>query len=57
MTCRSPGNVILAKPERAPFAAHYLSPRIGPGCRRVLTLELRSGVSLRVFTVREGEGS
>ena len=31
MTCRSPRTVILAKRERAPFAAHYESLPIGPG--------------------------
>jgi hypothetical protein len=57
MTCRSPRNVILVKRERAPFAVHYESLQIGPGYRFAATLRLRSGVSLRVFTVREGEGS
>ena len=57
MTCRSPRNVILAKRERAPFAVHYKSLPIGPGYRSVVTPQLRSGVTLRVFIVREAEGS
>ena len=57
MTCPSPKNVIVVNKEQAPFAAQYQSPPIGPGYRSVATLRLRSGVSLRVFTEREGEGS
>ena len=57
MACRSPRNVILVKRERAPFAVHYESLQIGPGYRFAATLPLRSGVSLSVFTVGEGEGS
>jgi hypothetical protein len=57
MTCRAPRNVILAKPERAPFAVQYKSLLIEPGYRRVLSLELRSDVSLRVFIEREEDGS
>ena len=57
MACGSPRNVIFVKRERAPFAVHYESLQIGPGYRFAATLRLRSGVSLRVVTVREGEGS
>ena len=57
MSARSPRNVIVANRERAPFGAHYESLPIGLGYRSVATLRLRSGVSLRVFTEREGEGS
>ena len=57
MSAGWPRNVILAKQERPPFAAHYESLPIGREFRSVATLRLRSGVSLRVFTEREGEGS
>ena len=57
MTCRSPRNVILAKRERAPFAAQYESLPIGPEYPSVDTSQLCSGVSLRVFTERERDGS
>ena len=57
MSAGWPRNVILAKRERPPFAAHYESPPIGREFRSVATLRLRSGVSLRVFIEREGEGS
>ena len=57
MSCRSPRNVIVVNKERAPFDAHYESLPIGPGYRSVVTPQLRSGVSLRVFIVREAEGS
>ena len=57
MSAGWPRNVILAKRERPPFAAHYESPPIGREFRSVATLRLRSGVSLRVFTEREGKGS
>ena len=39
------------------MASHYESLPIGSGYRSVATLRLRSGVSLRVFIEREGEGS
>jgi hypothetical protein len=52
----SPRNVIVARVERAHFAAHCERLPIGRGYRCVVTLELLSGVSLRVFTVREPEG-
>ena len=48
---------MLAKPEQAPFAAHYGSLQVGRGYRSVATLRLLSGVSLRVFIEREVEGS
>jgi hypothetical protein len=57
MSARLPRNVIVAKGERAPSAAHFVTLPIGPGYRSVTTLRLRSSVSLRVFTVREVEGS
>ena len=58
MTCRSPRNVIHAKRERAPFAAHYESLPIGPAYRSANGRDQgRSGVSLRVFIEREGDGS
>ena len=58
MSCRSPRNVILAKWERAPFATNYKRLPIGPGYRSVGRSDRGpSTVSLRVFTVREGEGS
>ena len=57
MTCRSPENVILAKPERAPFAAYYESLPIGREYRSVATLRLCSGVTLRDLIEREREGS
>ena len=49
-------NVIFAKRERAPFAAHYESLPIGSGYQLVATLRLRSGVSLRDLIEREGDG-
>jgi hypothetical protein len=58
MSCRSPRNVIVTKRERAPFAAHCESLPIGLEYRFVDTPHgLCPSVSLRVFTVREGEGS
>jgi hypothetical protein len=54
MTCRSPRNVILAKRERAPFAAHYESLQIGLWYRSVATLRLRSGVTFYDLIEREG---
>jgi hypothetical protein len=58
MSCCSPRNVIVAKGERAPFAAHCESLPIGREYRFVDTpYGLCRSVSLRVFTVREGEGS
>jgi hypothetical protein len=54
----SPSNVIVAKGERAPFAAHCESLPIGREYRSVdRPHELCPSVSLRVFTVWEGEGS
>ena len=56
MSCCSPR--IVAERERAPFAARCESPPIGRECRSVdRPHELCPSVSLRVFTVREGEGS
>ena len=43
--------------ERAPFAAHPESPAERCAYQSVATFRLRSGVSLRVFIEREGEGS
>ena len=57
MSSCSPRNVIVAKEERAPFAAHFESLRIGREDRSVATLRLRSGVTLRDLIEREGEGS
>jgi hypothetical protein len=58
MSCRSPRNVIVVNRERAPLAAHYESLPIGLGYRSVhRSHELFPSVSLRVFTVRESEGS
>jgi hypothetical protein len=58
MSCCSPRNVIVVKGERAPFAAQCESLPIGREHRFVGTPHrLSSSVSLRVFTVREGEGS
>jgi hypothetical protein len=53
----SPRNVIVAKGKRTPFAASCESLPIGRECRSVdRRHELCPSVSLRVFTVREGEG-
>ena len=52
MSCRSPRNVIVVKREQAPFPVP-----MGPEYRSVTTLRLHSGVSLRDFIEREGEGS
>ena len=57
MSCCSPRNVILAKPEQASFAAHYESLQMGRGYRSVAILRLCSGVTLRDLIEREGEGS
>ena len=57
MTCCSPTNVIVAKGERAPFAAHCESLPIGREYRSVVRSQLRSGVTLRDLIEREGEGS
>ena len=57
MSCGSPRNVIVAIRGRVPFAAHCERLPIGLAYRPVATPQLRSGVSLRVFIVREGEGS
>ena len=57
MSARSPMNVIVAKGSER-HSLHV--PRALPnGCayRSVATLRLGSGVSLRVFIEREGEGS
>jgi hypothetical protein len=54
MSSRSPKNVAVLYRERAPLAAHHESLPID---RPVATPQLRSGVSLRVFIVREAEGS
>ena len=56
MSCSSPRNVIVAKREQAPFAPHYESLPIGREYRSVVTLQLRSGVTLRDLIEREGEG-
>jgi hypothetical protein len=56
MACRSPRNVIVAHVEGVPFAAHCERLPIGREYRFVDTLRLRSGVSLRVFIERKGEG-
>jgi hypothetical protein len=53
----SPRNVIVAQVERAPFAAHCKCLPIGREYRPVVPPQLRSGVSLRVFMERKGEGS
>ncbi len=57
MSARSPKSVIIDEVERAPFVAQDESLPIGRECRSVATLGLCSGVSLRVFIEREGEGS
>jgi len=57
MTGRSPMNVIVVNKERALIAAHCDSLPMGRGYRPMATLQLRSGVSLRVFIEREPEGS
>ncbi len=57
MSCRSTRNVIVINGEQAPFAARRESFPIGPEYRSVVTPQLRSGVSLRVFIVREAEGT
>jgi hypothetical protein len=57
MAARWPSNVIVVNRERAPFAAHCKSLRIGRGYRSVATLRLRSGVTLRDLIEMEGEGS
>ena len=50
--------MIVAKGKRAPFAAHCESLPIGREYRSVdRPHKLCPSVSLRVFTVREGEGS
>ena len=56
MSCCSPRNVIIANVDQAAFAAHGESLPIGRGYRPIATLQLRLGVSLRVFIEREGEG-
>jgi hypothetical protein len=56
MSCRSPRNVMVVNRERAPLAAHYESLPIGPGYSPVITLRLRSGVTLRDLIENEGEG-
>jgi hypothetical protein len=56
MAARWPSNVIVVNRERAPFAAHCQSLRIGRGYRSVATLLLRLGVTLRDLIEREGEG-
>jgi hypothetical protein len=56
MAARWPCNVIVVNRERAPFAAHCQSLRIGRGYRSVATLLLRLGVTLRDLIEREGEG-
>jgi hypothetical protein len=53
----SPRNVIVAKVEGVPFAAHYESLPIRREHRSVATLRLRSGVTLRDLIEREREGS
>lgn len=57
MSCCSPRNVIVINREQAPFAAYGENLPIGREYRSAITPRLRSGVSLRVFTEREGEGS
>jgi hypothetical protein len=49
--------VIAVNREQALFAARCEGTPIGPEYRSMVTSRLRSGVSLRVFTEREGEGS
>jgi hypothetical protein len=53
----SPRNVIVINREQAPFAVRNESLPIGPEYRSADTPELCSSVSLRVFIVREGEGT
>jgi hypothetical protein len=58
MAYRSPRYVIVAQVERVPFAAHCEALPIGREHRSMdRPDELCPSVSLRVFTVREGEGS
>ena len=56
---RSPRNVIVAKRERAPFAAHCESQPIRGLDHRSANVPYGfcPSVSLRVFIEREGEGS
>lgn len=58
MSCCSPRNVIVAEVERVPFAARCERLPVVPERRLVNSYEKsRPSVSLRVFTVREVEGS
>ena len=56
MTRCSPRNVLAVNRKQALFAAQCEGPAIAPGYRPMAVLRLRSGVSLRVFIEREGEG-
>jgi hypothetical protein len=51
----SPGNVIVANREQAPFAVHFESVPIGPEYRSVVTHQLHSGVTSRHLIERKGE--
>ena len=57
MSRRSPRNVIVVIKPPGRFAPHCVSLPIGRAYRSMVTTQLSSGVSLRVFTEREGEGS
>ena len=57
MSAGWPRNVIVAKRDAAPLASRCENPPIGDEYRSVARLRLCSGVSLRVFIEREGEGS
>jgi hypothetical protein len=58
MSSCSPRNVIAATRERGPFTAHCESLPIGRDSRSAGTSDRGpSGVSLRVFIEKEGEGS
>jgi len=57
MSAGWPRNVMVANRATERFAQHFGSLQIGREHRSVAALRLRSGVSLRVFTEREGEGS
>jgi len=57
MSWRSPKDVIVANRVTERFAQQCESMSVGRGYRSVPTLRLRSGVTLRDFIEREGEGS
>jgi hypothetical protein len=57
MYWRSPKNVIVANRATERFAQHFESLPMGRRYRSVVTLRLRSGVTLRDLIEREGEGS